>query len=129
MSLPVTTLIAGLLGLLTLLLAARVILRRRSVGAAFGDGGDRELKRRIRALGNCAEYAPIGLILLGLLELRGTAGWWLWLWGGVLLVGRVIHGIAFSFAGAPMNLRVFGMVLTLIALGVLSASALGVALF
>ncbi len=129
MSLPVTTFIAGLLGLLILTLAARIILARRSVGAAFGDGGDRELKRRIRALGNCAEYVPIGVILLGLLELQGAAGWWLWLLGGVFLAGRFTHGVAFAFAGAPMNLRVFGMVLTLIALGVLSAFALVVALF
>jgi uncharacterized membrane protein YecN with MAPEG domain len=125
MNLPVTTFFAGLSGLLMLTLAARVILLRRSAGIGWGDGGNRALTQRIRAFGNAAEYTPIGLILLGLLEAGGSLPQGLLATlGALFLAGRVVHGAAFSFAGAPMRPRVLGTALTLIALGLLSLLAL-----
>ena len=128
MPLDITAFFAAIHGLFFLLLSARVILQRRSAGIAWGDGDDREMKRRIRAQANAAEYMPIGLILLGLLEIQGLQSWALLGLGALFLAGRLIHGWAFSFAGAPMGLRVLGTALTLTGLGLLSLAALVLAL-
>lgn len=55
MGLPITSLYSGALGVGFLALTARVIVRRRGRRIAFGDGGDAELTRRVRAHANFAE--------------------------------------------------------------------------
>ena len=127
--LAITTLYAGLTGLWIITLAARIIALRRRELIAFGDGGNRDLRRRIRAMGNLTEYAPIALILLGLLELQGLPSWSLHLIGLMFLAGRLIHGWAFSFADAPLGARSAGMVLTLIAVGAAAATAVITSIF
>ena len=63
----VTPLYAGLLALWFVLLSVRVVnLRRR--GNPFGDNGDIEIKRIVRAQANFAEYVPLALLLMGFLE-------------------------------------------------------------
>lgn len=124
MPLSVTALYAALIGCLMLVLAARVILLRRSAKIGWGDGGNRVLKRRIRAFGNCAEYAPLGLVLLGLIELNGAPDWALHLTGLLLVTGRAIHGWSFSFSDGHMGARVSGMGLTLAAIALASLTAL-----
>lgn len=66
MALGITSVYAAAIALLLLALSWRVIEARRAGRVSLGDGGDRALLRRIRAQGNCAEYAPMGLILLAL---------------------------------------------------------------
>ena len=63
MTMTIVPLYAGLLGLLYLFLAANVIRTRRALSVGLGDGGHTILERRIRAHGNCGEYAPIALVL------------------------------------------------------------------
>lgn len=129
MTLAITSLYAGLLGLWLLILSARVILYRRSASVSLGDAGDKVLMRRIRAQGNFTEYAAIALVLLALLELQGFPVWALHLLGAAFLIGRILHGLALSFSPKPSPLRVPGMVLTLLSLGALSLCALGLAVF
>jgi uncharacterized membrane protein YecN with MAPEG domain len=117
MTLAVTGLYAALLAALYLVLTARVIRFRRGAGVSLGDGDDPVLRARIRAHGNFAEYAPIGLILLLIAEVQATPAVWLHVLGALLLAGRLLHGINFSFGLRRMPLRVGGMVLTLLALG------------
>lgn len=119
---PVTALYAGLIAILFLVLSWRVIARRRSQRVSLGDGDDTALRRRIRAQANCAEYAPMGLILLGAAESLATPVWVLHLLGLMLLAGRVMHGLALTREAPAMTLRVGGMLLTL---GMLGLSALG----
>lgn len=128
MALPVTTLYAGLIGLLMITLAARVILLRRSAQIGWGDGGNQVLKRRIRAFGNCAQYAPFALLLLALIEGNDAPTWILHGIGAALIAGRVVHGWSFSFAGGHMGARVTGMGLTFAAIGVAALVALRQAL-
>lgn len=109
---PITAVYAGPLALLFLWLSARVILHRRSLGVSLGAGGDATLERRMRAQANCAEYLPIGLILLGLAEVNGAPGWALHLLGLMLLAGRVAHGVGFTFDDRNMTTRVAGTALT-----------------
>lgn len=122
---PVTAIYAGLLTLLLLGLSVRVILYRRSNRIGLGDAGDAILLRRMRAQSNCAEYAPLGLVLLGLAELNGAPGLALHILGLTLLAGRMIHAIGFGREPETLAMRILGMVLTLTMLGV---TALGLIL-
>lgn len=128
MPLSVTALYAGLIGCLLLGLAARVILLRRKAQIGWGDGGNRALKQRIRAFGNCVEHAPFTLFLLALIELNGGPVWALHAIGLLLVSGRVLHGWSFSFADGHLGARTGGMGLTLLALGLASLTALSQAI-
>ena len=123
--LSVTSVFAALLSILFLTLSARVIVYRRSNLISLGDHGDKTLETRIRAHANCAEYAPMGLILLGLVELAGAPTVAVVVLGLMLLSGRLIHAIGFWGARPVLGLRTVGMVLTLLMLAV---SAIGLLL-
>lgn len=109
----VTPFYAGILGLWLVLLSTRVLLLRRSARVSLGHSGNAELERRIRAQGNLAEYAPMGLILIGLLELSGLPHLLIHILCVSLVVGRLIHGWSLSFTAANSTGRVAGMILTL----------------
>ncbi len=114
--LTITPLYAGLLGLWFLLLSIHVI-RFRWAGISLGDGGRPEVNRAIRGHGNFAEYVPLVLLLMALLETGGViAPWVIHLIGLMLLIGRVLHAIALSFTQRWMPGRIGGMVLTFAAL-------------
>ena len=69
MSLPATSLLAGLFSVAMVLLSVQISVRRFKTGIAAGDGGeDRTLRRRVRAHGNFIEYAPTALLATGLVE-------------------------------------------------------------
>ncbi|MCU0909552.1 MAG: MAPEG family protein [Rhodobacteraceae bacterium] len=116
MTLAITGSYAAALTLFYLLLSARVIAKRRGHRINLGDGDDPDMLRRMRAHGNFAEYAPLGLLLLAIAELQGEAALWLHLTGGLLLAGRLMHGVNFTFALKSMPLRTGGMVLTFLSL-------------
>lgn len=93
MSFTITMFYAGLLGLAFLGLALRVVRLRRSLQVGVGSGGHDSLNLAVRAHANFAEYVPLAVILLALVE-AGTAApvWALHLLGSGLLVGRLMHG-------------------------------------
>ncbi len=124
-SLMITSFVAAALAAVMLPLTIQVSMRRVALGkamgdlagVAFGDGGDEVLRRRIRAFGNFAEYAPMGLVLLALLETGGAPASWTWAAGVSLLVGRIAHATGMLTSTRP-TLRVVGMTLTYVALGI-----------
>jgi uncharacterized membrane protein YecN with MAPEG domain len=117
MSLTVTPLYGGLLAIWFLVLSIRVVLGRTGPGnPSLGDGGNPKMLRRIRGHANFAEYVPLILVLIGFLELAGAPAWQLHALGGGLLVGRLLHGYAFSFTNEHVFGRSAGIVLTFIAL-------------
>lgn len=120
----ITAAYAGLLGLVFLVLTARVVLRRGAVKTTLGDGGDVLLQRRIRAHGNFIEFVPLVLILMILLELQNVSIWIVHLVGVCLVVGRLIHCVNISRENEALAGRVVAMLLTLTALGVASVFAL-----
>jgi len=93
----VTPFYAGLLALWFLVLSARVSQRRREGGVPLGDSGDAQMLRVIRGHGNFAEYVPLILLMMAMLELGHTSKYVLHALGIALLVGRVLHGYALSF--------------------------------
>ena len=111
MTLPIITpLYAGVLALILVGLAIRVIRVRRGQRIAIGDGKDEDLARRIRAHGNFTEYVPIALVMMLLIELSGYPAWMVHGLGIVLVIGRLVH--AWALPAASMRGRVAGMVLT-----------------
>ncbi len=128
MSLTITPLYGGLIGLLLVFLSARVILRRRSAHVSLGDGEDKNLLKRMRVQANCAEYAPIGLILLAMAELQGAPVWVVHLLGVMLLAGRLIHAFGLGSTPQVMPMRQVGMVLTFLMLLLTALANIGHAL-
>jgi hypothetical protein len=110
----ITGLFAALLVLLYVKLALKVIKLRGALKVSLGDGGHSPLEQAIRAHANFAEYAPIGLFMLALIELNQAPMWFVGVLGCVLVMGRVIH--AWAFSTIPENhikFRVLGMKITL----------------
>ncbi len=120
MSLTVTALYAGSLALWFLVLSYRVVGRRRA-GISLGDGGDPGMLRVVRGHANFAEYVPLALIMLAILELGGTSLIVLHVLGLALLAGRLLHGYALSFTQQFGFGRFWG---TLLTYGVLVIEAL-----
>jgi hypothetical protein len=112
MAAPITALWAGLLGILMLVLAARVVITRESEKVIFGDGGNVLMLQRIRVHGNFTEYVPMGLLLVLLLELNGASAVLLHSLGGSLFVARVLHAFGLSTTTGRSPGRFVGTVLT-----------------
>ena len=115
----ITALYASLLSLWFVFLSMRVIALRGNPMFAFlilGASPNEMLERAVRAHGNLAEYAPIMLILLYLLEtLPGTSvtPTTLHVLGGSFLLGRLMHGVCIGLMMSSMPLRIGGTALTL----------------
>lgn len=108
MSLHVTSLIAGLFALMTVPLSLQITIRRFKVRTVFGDAGDAILRRRIRAFGNFTEYAPLALIVLGLIEAQGAPSLLVWPLGIAFLASRIAHAAGMLYSVTP-TLRATGM--------------------
>lgn len=92
-------------------LALQTIKVRRANKVKLGDGGDFELQSAIRAHGNFAEYMPITIILLFLLEYNGMHYLVIHVIGIAFLVGRWTH--AQGLLKDNLRKRVMGMGFTL----------------
>lgn len=128
--LPITSLYAGLLALLFLVLSGIVISTRIRMRSLLGTEHP-DLLRTTRAHGNFAEYVPLGLILLGLLEMQQASPTLLHVLGAALFAGRLLHAIAILrhksvAAGSSVTFyfRPLGMLLTLGSLLVAAVSLL-----
>jgi uncharacterized membrane protein YecN with MAPEG domain len=128
---PVTTtsVYAVLLAFVFLGLSFRVMAGRRRWRVNLGDGNSEDLRRRIRAQGNFVEYAPIGLILMALLELQGAGGFVLNLVGLLLLAGRITHAAGIGALPEKLHLRVLGMGLTITSIVLAGLCLLSIAVF
>ena len=113
----ITLFYAGLLTLWFLVLSIRVIRQRTQAKINLGDGGNETMLRRIRAHANFAEYVPLALVMMAMLETGGLQKWAVHAMGATLLVGRLLHGIAFSFTQKWFIGRFVGTLATFIVLG------------
>lgn len=108
----VTSIYAAVAALLVLVLALRVVLKRRQQAIGLGDGGNADLQQCIRVHGNALENLPLALLLLLLLELQGIPAAWLHALGASLIVARVLHAWGFSRRKGVSFGRFFGTLLT-----------------
>ena len=112
-----------------LILAFRIIDLRGSPVTKFLHSEDRvvdedTLYRAVRGHGNLIEYAPLFLKLMLIAELNGLASTYLHSSGIIFTLGRLMHGIVFSFMKPNMILRVGGMILTFTGFIILVTSSL-----
>ena len=108
----IVPLYAGLLALVFVGLSAFVIRQRGRAKVAIGAGGDALLERAMRVHANFAEYVPLAVVLLALMELQRAPAWLLHGLGLVLLLGRVAHAYGVSQEKENFRFRVSGMMAT-----------------
>ena len=121
---PITLISASLLGLLLVYLSYMVtnVRRRPTHGAAESDGDD--LHNAVRAHGNLIEYAPLGLILIGLLERSNGNFYFVAGLAAVFVVARYMHGLTFGKIDGFNRYRFMGTLLTFVSLLVASIAGL-----
>ena len=125
---PIVSIVcAGVLGLVFVVLSARVVMARSSGHVSIGDGGGGEasspLLVAIRSHANFAEYVPLCLVLIGGLEVEGGPSVLVKGLAAVLVLARLAHPLGMAMR-APNPFRAGGFVGTLLVLLVASAAVL-----
>jgi len=92
MMLPIALTTAGAAALVNFWLSWRIAELRVSEKISVGDGGNPRLTARMRAQLNFAEYAPVVLVLIALVEAATGTQLWLGIVAAIFIVGRVLHG-------------------------------------
>jgi uncharacterized membrane protein YecN with MAPEG domain len=108
MTAPVTALYAGLLGLLLLVLGARVSLLRSKLRVGWGHGNDPLLARAIRVHGNAVEWIVPMLLLLLVAEIDGASRTFLHVCGVTFVGARVAHAAGLSHTSKDSPGRFWG---------------------
>ncbi|MEM1347326.1 MAG: MAPEG family protein [Myxococcota bacterium] len=107
MSLPITTTVLATLALLLVVLSIVTMVQRVRHDQPWGDGDIPELRRAVRAQGNLVEYAPVLLLALAALELRGASVTLLAALGASFVLARVAY-VAYAFVTGHLALRILG---------------------
>ena len=108
----ITMLYAGLCTILVVILGLRVVRFRFRHKIGLGDGGDRELQKRVRAHANAIENMPLALLLLGGMELNGYPAPWVHGFGATLFVSRAAHAWGLSHSTGTSRGRFLGSLFT-----------------
>lgn len=117
-AIPVTLLYTGFSGILLMGLGLNVS-RLRGKGVGPGAPLPAELVRPVRAHGNAAEWMPMGLLLLLVLELSGAGSrFTLHCLGGTFLLGRVCHAVGLYRRNALATIGASLTYLLLLVMGV-----------
>ncbi len=106
------SLYAILLAFVFVFLSMRIIKIRRMNKISLGDAQNPALIRAIRAHANFAEFVPLGLFLLLLVELSAAQPWLVHVLGASLLFGRLSHAWGISQVAEKFKFRISGMLLT-----------------
>ncbi len=109
----VTLMFAAIFGFMHVVFTLRVGNYRFKSKISLGDGGDRELLKRVRAQGNFIENVPIALLLILLNDLDGAEDSTLMLMGSILLISRLTHYLTIVTVKLPWILRPLSMLGTL----------------
>ena|ERR1700733_8556632 len=89
----ITTLYAGLLGLMSIAIAYKAGSTRGKSGISIGHGDNKELLLAMRRQANFIEYVPMALIIIGLLEMNGVPRLAIHAMGASLVVFRACHAV------------------------------------
>jgi uncharacterized membrane protein YecN with MAPEG domain len=125
MTVFITSLYAGLVGALLVLLGLAVSLQRRRHRIGVGSGEQPALELAIRVHGNAAEHIPAALILLLLFELNGAPAIAVHAAGIVLVLARVAHASGLASSAGTTRRRFFGTAATWLLMLVLAIAIIG----
>ena len=117
MRVPATASYAALLALLFIALSVRVIGQRSASKVAIGVAGSPALERAARVQANFAEYVPLALLLMLLVELSGYRPWVVHVAGVALVCARLLHAWGVSQPVEDFRFRVAGIGTTFTVLG------------
>ncbi len=121
---PATLLYAGLLGLLSVLLANQVLyVRLRADTMPKWKPG-----HTLRVQANFVENVPLALVLLCLVEMSGVATLAIHLFGGTLVLFRLLHAWGMSRNEGASYARLIGAQGTFLLISALAMTALYAAL-
>lgn len=107
-----TPVYAAILALVFVFLSVRTLRLRQKKRIIIGSQDDQQLARAIRAHSNFAEYTPIALILIYMLEAQTQSTVLIHILGLALIAGRLIHAFGISQITENIRFRVAGMALT-----------------
>lgn len=128
---PIPTILpiyAALMAIFFVVLSIRTIRQRRKLKIGLGDFGNKDMQRTIRVHANFAEYVPLGLLMIYLVEQSGVYAWFVHLLCLGLLVGRLLHAYGVAQSKENFTFRVAGMSLTFTVLLASAAHLLWVAI-
>ena len=124
----ITLISASLLGLLLFALTMNIVKYRMATKTSMGDADNPDLLRAVRAHGNLIEYAPLMLILIGLLEYNRFSMPFVLGLSIAFVLGRILHGLGLGYPGLfpddTNKFRQFGALITMICLLVASVAGL-----
>ena len=112
---PIPTILpiyAAVFAIFFVVLSIRTIRQRRKLKIGLGDSGNNDMQRAMRVHANFAEYVPLSLLMIYLVEQSGVYAWFLHALCLGLLVGRLAHAYGVSQQRENFRFRVTGMILT-----------------
>jgi hypothetical protein len=119
LDLPITALYAGLLVLMSVFVANRVLKARLNAK----DYPEWKEETNLRIQGNFVENVPLALMLLLALELGGLPGSWIHIFGASLVVCRVLHAMGMSKDPGATYPRLIGAQGTFALMSIMGMSA------
>lgn len=119
MTLQITLLYAGLLGLLLVVMSFNV-LHHWARTSATGQTGDQAMRRAERVMASFVEYVPITLVLMVLIELKGAPPAIVHGLGLCLVLSRVLHAFGSNDVPGSGTLRFLGTQLAFFAIAMAS---------
>lgn len=122
----ITLFVSSLLVLMKLVLGLRVSLYRNKINMPWGDNGDDQLIRRIRAHANHSEWVPATVIILALVEMVGVHPIIVGVLGAIVVIARSLHAIGLMGNAESFN-RATGIAMNWIVL--LFGSIIGIVEF
>lgn len=118
---------AAIFAIFFIVLSIRTIRQRRSLKIGLGDAGNKDMQRAMRVHANFAEYVPLSLLMIYLVEQSGVYAWFVHALCMGLLIGRMSHAYGVSQQRENFAFRVTGMTLTFTVLIASAAHLLWVA--
>ena len=112
MAVSITPIYAALAGFIYFVLSVNAAFMRRRERIPVGDGSNEKMLRAMRIHANFAEYAPLTLLLLLMMELQGVAPNLIHAGATCLLAGRILHAFGVRNVAEDFRFRVAGMALT-----------------
>ena len=109
---PTTALYAAILSLVFVALSIRTIRMRRHQKITIGYADNDLMLRAMRVHANFAEYVPLSLILIYLVEVSRGSTRLVHCLGVCLIIGRLLHAYGVSQPKEVFAFRVTGMVFT-----------------
>ena len=109
---PVPTILpiyAAVFAIFFVVLSIRTIRQRRKLKIGLGDSGNNDMQRAMRVHANFAEYVPLSLLMIYLVEQSGVYAWFVHTLCLGLLAGRLSHAYGVSQVKENFRFRVAGM--------------------